>query len=71
MANNNTGRNQVVVPEAKHGLDQFKYEIASEIGMSNYNTMDKGNLTSRENGYVGGYMVKRMVEAYERNLAGK
>ncbi|MCW6090236.1 alpha/beta-type small acid-soluble spore protein, partial [Clostridium sporogenes] len=25
-------------------------------------------LTSRQNGYVGGNMVKKMVEAYERNL---
>lgn len=71
MANNNTGRNRALVPEAQNGLDQFKYEIASEIGLTNYATIDKGNLTSRENGYVGGYMVKRMVEAYERNLAGR
>jgi N-acetylmuramoyl-L-alanine amidase CwlA len=71
MANNNTGRNRALVPEAQNGLDQFKYEIASEIGLSNYANIDKGNLTSRENGYVGGLMVKRMVEAYERNLAGR
>jgi hypothetical protein len=67
----NTGRNQKVVPEAKHGLDQFKYEVANEIGLSNYAAADKGNLTSRENGYVGGYMVKKMVESYERGLTGK
>jgi hypothetical protein len=71
MANNNTGRNRALVPEAQAGLDKFKYEIASEIGLSNYANIDKGNLTSRENGYVGGIMVKRMVEAYERGLAGK
>jgi hypothetical protein len=68
---NNTGRNRALVPEAQAGLDQFKYEIASEIGLANYATIDKGNLTSRENGYVGGLMVKRMVEAYERNLVGR
>lgn len=68
---NNTGRNRVLVPEAQNSLDQFKYEVANEIGISNYESIDKGNLTSRQNGYVGGYMVKRMVEAYERNLAGK
>jgi hypothetical protein len=71
MANNNTGRNRAVVPEAQHGLDQFKLEVANELGLSNYANMDKGNLTSRDNGYVGGTMVKRMVEAYERNLTGK
>lgn len=73
MANNtnSTGRNRVLVPESQNALDQFKYEVASEIGLSNYASIDKGNLTSRENGYVGGFMVKRMVEAYERNLAGR
>ncbi len=67
----NTGRNQNVVPEAKHGLEQFKLEVASEIGLSNYAQTDKGNLTSRENGSVGGYMVKKMVESYERGLTGR
>lgn len=69
--NNNTGRNNLVVPEAKRGLEQFKYEVASEVGLSNYATVDKGTLTSRDNGYVGGFMVKHMVEAYERGLSGK
>ena len=30
-------------------------EIASELGISGYDTMDKGNLTARQNGSVGGY----------------
>ena len=60
--------NRVLVPQAKQGLDRFKEEVASEIGITNYANIDKGNLTSRENGSVGGYMVKRMVESYEKNL---
>lgn len=60
--------NRVLVPQAKHGLNQFKLEIANELGITNYDQIDKGNLTSRENGYVGGTMVKRMVEAYEQGL---
>lgn len=73
MANNTntTGRNNVLIPEAQNALEQFKYEVANEIGLANYANIDKGNLTSRENGYVGGYMVKKMIEAYERNLAGR
>jgi hypothetical protein len=59
------------VPEAQYGLDQFKYEVANEIGITNYQTVDKGNLTSRQNGSVGGFMVKHMVESYERGLAGR
>ena len=30
-----------------------------------------GNLTSAQNGSVGGYMVKKMIEAQERQMAGK
>lgn len=68
--NNNTGRNRIVVPEARQALDQMKVEIASELGMSNYNAMDKGNLPSRQNGYVGGYMTKRLVEMAQQNMSG-
>jgi hypothetical protein len=61
--------NRVLVPQARHGLDRFKAEVASEVGLANYESVDKGNLTSRQNGYVGGYMVKKMVEAYEQNIS--
>lgn len=58
--------NRRLVPEAKSGLNKFKQEVAKEMGVqfSDYN----GNLTSRECGSVGGEMVKRMVEQYEKNL---
>ena len=62
--------NKAAVPEAKGALDRFKYEVASEIGVplsDGYN----GDLTSRKNGSVGGYMVKKMIEAQERKMAGK
>lgn len=61
-------RNQVLLPEAKHGLDRFKMEVAGEVGLTNYESVDKGNLTSRQNGTVGGNMVRKMVESYEQNL---
>ena len=69
MANNNN--NQKVVPQAKQALNQMKLEIANELGMANYHQMDKGNLTARENGYVGGYMTKKLVEMAEQQMAGK
>jgi len=62
-------RNRKAVPEAKAALDQFKYEVANEIGVplkQGYN----GDLTSYQNGSVGGYMVKKMIEAQERQMAG-
>ncbi len=55
----NKNSNNLVVPEAQQGLNQLKMEVANEVGISNYDSMDKGNLTSRQNGYVGGNMVKR------------
>lgn len=63
--------NRVVVPEAKMALNQMKLEIAGELGLADYDGIDKGNLTSRQNGYVGGYMTKRLVETAERAMAGK
>ncbi|NLJ99601.1 MAG: alpha/beta-type small acid-soluble spore protein [Tissierellia bacterium] len=70
MPNKNTGSNRILVPEARQALEQMKLEIASELGMSNYNTMDKGNLPSRQNGYVGGTMTKRLVEMAQKNMGG-
>ena len=67
MASNNNP----VKPNAKNGLNNMKTEIANELGISGYDTMDKGNLTARQNGYVGGYMTKRLVEMAEQQLAGR
>lgn len=54
-------RNKTLVPEAKNSLDKMKYEIANEMGVDlkeGYN----GDLTSKQNGSVGGEMVKRMIK---------
>ncbi|WP_291648439.1 alpha/beta-type small acid-soluble spore protein [Clostridium sp.] len=67
MASNNRS-NRTLVPEAKAGLNRLKNEVATEVGLSNYESADKGNLTSRQNGSVGGEMVKRMVEQYENQI---
>ena len=50
-------------------LNQFKTEVANELGMTNYDQVDKGQLTSRQNGYVGGNMTKKMVAYAEQALA--
>ena len=60
--------NTHAVPQAKEAMNQFKYEVANEIGVplkQGYN----GDLTSAQAGYVGGYMVKKMIEAQERQMA--
>lgn len=55
---------------AKNGLKNLKTEVANELGMANYEQADKGNLTARENGYVGGYMTKKLVEMAEQQMSG-
>ncbi len=62
--------NRAEVPEAKEALDRFKMEVAQELGVPLSNGYN-GNLTSAQNGSVGGYMVKKMIEAQERQMAGK
>lgn len=66
MANNNS--NRIVVPEAKAALNQMKLEIANELGLSDYESIDKGSLPSRINGYVGGNMTRKLVEAGQKQL---
>lgn len=62
--------NRPEVPEAKAALDRFKYEVASELGVplkEGYN----GDLTSYQNGSIGGYMVKKMIEEQEKQMANE
>ncbi|MFI3209842.1 MAG: alpha/beta-type small acid-soluble spore protein [Peptostreptococcaceae bacterium] len=56
---------------AKQALNQMKLEVANELGMTDYAQADKGNLTARQNGYVGGTMTKKLVEKAQEQLAGK
>ena len=70
MSSNNTNSNKINVPEARAAMEQFKFEVANEIGVplkKGYN----GDLTSAQNGYVGGYMVKKMIERQEQMMAEK
>ena len=65
MAKSSGKSGRVVIPEAKEYLNNMKYEIAKEQGVDlkeGYN----GDLTSKEAGYVGGYMVKKMIEEYQK-----
>lgn len=69
MANNNN--NDLVVSNARSALEQLKLETASELGISNYGQQYKGDLPSRVNGSVGGYMVKKMIALAESQLGGR
>lgn len=64
MANNS---NKKLVPEAMSALDKFKYEVASEVGVTlkdGYN----GDLSSRDAGRIGGNMVRKMIQQAENNM---
>ena len=64
MAKNNSGSGRMEVPQAKEAMDRFKMEVASELGVplkEGYN----GDLTSAQNGSVGGEMVRQMIKRQE------
>jgi len=56
-----------VIPQAQAALDKMKMEVASEMGV-NLKEGYNGDLTSREAGTVGGNMVRKMVEHYEKTM---
>ena len=56
MASNSKMTNK----QAKSALDQFKMEVANELGV-NLKQGYNGDLTSREAGSIGGEMTKRLV----------
>ena len=67
-SNNESGTNRMEVPQAKEAMDKFKMEVASELGVplkEGYN----GDLTSKQNGSVGGEMVRRMIKKQEEEMS--
>ena len=65
MANNNS--NKKLVPEARSALERFKYEVASEVGVTlkdGYN----GDISARDAGRIGGNMVRKMIQQVENNM---
>ena len=65
MANNNSNRK--LDPEAQSAIDRFKYEVASEVGVTlkdGYN----GDISARDAGRIGGNMVRKMIQQVENNM---
>ncbi len=72
MALGSSGSNIKAVPEAFQAMNQFKYEVATELGINpEYKSGYWGNISSRECGAVGGHMVRRMVAAAQQSLVGQ
>ena len=57
---------KALVPEAREGLNRFKMEAASEVGV-NLKQGYNGDLTARQAGPIGGQMVKKMIQHYQMN----
>ena len=49
--------NQINIPEARQAMYNMKHEVA--------------NLSSKDAGHIGGNMVKKMIEAQERQMSGQ
>ena len=63
-------RGRLLIPQARSQMERFKQEVASELGIANYEGY-LGDLPSKINGSVGGLMVKKMIAAYEQTLANQ
>lgn len=56
--------NKLVVPGSKQVLENMKYEIAREFGITLV-----ADTSSRLNGTVGGEMTRRLVELGQQSLS--
>lgn len=62
MASDNN-KNELLVPGAENAVDAMKEEIANEFDVEL-----GADTTARENGSVGGEMVKRMIKIAEESM---
>ena len=68
MSNSNQS-SRMEVPQAKESMDNFKMEVANELGVPLKNGYN-GNLTSAQAGSVGGEMVRQMIKKQEQAMSG-
>ncbi|XID95624.1 small, acid-soluble spore protein, alpha/beta type [Paenibacillaceae bacterium WGS1546] len=68
---NNNNSNQLLVPQANAGLNQLKYEAAQELGIAIPQDGYQGNMTTKDNGSLGGHITRRLVQIAEQQLAGQ
>ena len=61
--------NRINVPEARQAMSNMKQEVANELGIT-LNKDYNGNLSSKDAGHIGGQMVRKMVEDYQRQHSG-
>lgn len=62
--------NKALVQGARPALDNFKYQVANQIGVNPPQDGYWGDLPARQCGAVGGHMVRSMIQIAEQSLAG-
>ncbi|MGO4111158.1 small, acid-soluble spore protein, alpha/beta type [Paenibacillus sp. YAF4_2] len=70
MSSNNNS-STLLVPQATAALDQMKYEVAQELGITLSQDGYYGNLLTKDAGYIGGNITRRLVQIAEQSLAGR
>lgn len=64
--NSNRSSNRLVVPGVNQALDQMRYEITQEF------SVNLGpDTTARQNGSVGGEIIKRLVKMAEQQMSNQ
>jgi Small, acid-soluble spore proteins, alpha/beta type len=69
MANNR--RNQLEVPGARDLMNKLKMEVAAELGIPNYDQLDKGDLPARIHGKIGGNITRKLIEYAQVHMANE
>lgn len=64
-------RNRLVVPSAAEAMHNFKWEVASELGINIPNKDYWGDVPAKDCGAVGGNMVRKMIQQYQQTLVQK
>jgi small acid-soluble spore protein A (major alpha-type SASP) len=71
MAGSKRLKQSLLVPGCHKAIDDMKYEIAAELGISVYQGSEDywGHVTTREAGAVGGSITKRLVAYAEKMMS--
>lgn len=63
--------NELVVRGAAKALDQMKYEVASELGITPPADGYWGTMATRDTGAIGGNITRKLVALAEQQLSGR
>ncbi|MFC6332580.1 small, acid-soluble spore protein, alpha/beta type [Paenibacillus septentrionalis] len=67
----NRNSNQLLIPQAIEAIDRLKFEVAQELGIAIPQDGYYGNVLTKETGYIGGNITRRLVQIAEQSLAGQ